>query len=331
MVISTSLTNRINNVINVELDLMKKKLIDLDFEDDYINDLAKEVTSTSSQGKLLRPMLTLLIGHMAKEIDEKISSNLINVSVAIELLHTASLIHDDIVDNATQRRGKESFNYVYGNDMAVMMGDMIFAKAGMFVFDTSNVEVMNKFASTIVDLSMGQLLEMKSRNNIKQSQENYLYRIRKKTASLFETSTWAGSALANMTKIENDKLGKFGMNLGLAFQIFDDIKDFTDLNEKTNKSGKNIGLDINNGILTLPVILSLENNPEANPFYKLIKSNDEINVKDLSTYLMHEGFINQAISIGNTYIEKAINNLNYFKSAKVTNILFDLTNSIRLI
>jgi geranylgeranyl pyrophosphate synthase len=329
MVISTSLTNRINNVINVELDLMKKKLTELDFEDDYINDLAKEIISTSKQGKLFRPMLTILIGKMSEQMDENISLNIVNLAVAIELLHTASLVHDDIVDNATQRRGKESFNYVYGNHMAVMMGDMIFAKAGMFVFDTFNIEVMNKFGSTIVDLSMGQLLEMKSRNNIKQSKENYLYRIRKKTASLFETATWSGSVLANMNTNANEKLGQFGMNLGHAFQIFDDIRDFTDLNNKINNSGKNIGIDINNGILTLPVILSLENNSESNPFYNAIKSNEEINVNDLGVYLIHEGFIQQASSIGNMYIQKAINNLKHFKSNEIKNILSDLANSIK--
>jgi len=329
MVISTSLTNRINNVINVELDLMKKKLTELDFEDDYINDLAKEIISTSKQGKLLRPMLTILIGKMSEQMDENISLNIVNLAVAIELLHTASLVHDDIVDNATQRRGKESFNHVYGNYMAVMMGDMIFAKAGMFVFDTFNIEVMNKFGSTIVDLSMGQLLEMKSRNNIKQSKENYLYRIRKKTASLFETATWSGSVLANMNTNANEKLGQFGMNLGHAFQIFDDIRDFTDLNNKINNSGKNIGIDINNGILTLPVILSLENNFESNPFYNAIKSNEEINVNDLGVYLIHEGFIQQASSIGNMYIQKAINNLKHFKSNEIKNILSDIANSIK--
>ena len=328
MVISTSLTNRINNVINVELDLMKKKLADLDFEDDYINDLAKEIISTSKQGKLLRSILTILIGKMSEQMDENTSLNIVNLAVAIELLHTASLVHDDIVDNATQRRGKESFNYVYGNDMAVMMGDMIFAKAGMFVFDTFNVEVMNKFGSTIVDLSMGQLLEMKSRNNIKQSKENYLYRIRKKTASLFETATWSGSILANMNTNANEKLGQFGMNLGHAFQIFDDIRDFTDLNNKINNSGKNIGIDINNGILTLPVILSLENNFESNPFYNAIKFNEEINVNDLGIYLIHEGFIQQASSIGNMYIDRAINNLKHFKSNEIKNILLDIANSI---
>ena len=329
MVISTSLTNRINNVINVELDLMKKKLTELDFEDDYINDLAKEIISTSKQGKLFRPMLTILIGKMSEQMDENISLNIVNLAVAIELLHTASLVHDDIVDNATQRRGKESFNYVYGNHMAVMMGDMIFAKAGMFVFDTFNIEVMNKFGSTIVDLSMGQLLEMKSRNNIKQSKENYLYRIRKKTASLFETATWSGSVLANMNINANEKLGQFGMNLGHAFQIFDDIRDFTDLNNKINNSGKNIGVDINNGILTLPVILSLENNSQSNPFYNAIKSNEEINVNDLGVYLIHEGFIQQASSIGNMYIQKAINNLKHFKSNEIKNILSDIANSIK--
>jgi len=329
MVISTSLTNRINNVINVQLDSLKKKLRDLDFEDDYINDLAKEIIATSKQGKLLRPMLTILIGKMSEEMDENTSLNIVNVAVAIELLHTASLVHDDIVDNATQRRGKESFNYVYGNDMAVMMGDMIFAKAGMFVFDTSNVEVMHKFGSTIVDLSMGQLLEMKSRNNIQQSKENYLYRIRKKTSSLFEIATWAGSVLANMNKKDNEQLGQFGMNLGYAFQIFDDIRDFTDLNNKINNSGKNIGIDINNGILTLPVILSLENNFESNPFYNAIKSNEEINVTDLGIYLIHEGFMEQASSIGNRYIEKAINNLKHFQSNEIKNILLDIANSIK--
>ena len=328
MVISTSLTNRINNVTNVELDLMKKKLTELDFEDDYINDLAKEIISTSKQGKLLRSILTILIGKMSEQMDENTSLNIVNLAVAIELLHTASLVHDDIVDNATQRRGKESFNYVYGNDMAVMMGDMIFAKAGMFVFDTFNVEVMNKFGSTIVDLSMGQLLEMKSRNNIKQSKENYLYRIRKKTASLFETATWSGSVLANMNTNANEKLGQFGMNLGHAFQIFDDIRDFTDLNNKINNSGKNIGIDINNGILTLPVILSLENNFESNPFYNAIKFNEEINVNDLGIYLIHEGFIQQASSIGNMYIDRAINNLKHFKSNEIKNILLDIANSI---
>ena len=213
--------------------------------------------------------------------------------------------------------------------MAVMMGDMIFAKAGMFVFDTFNIEVMNKFGSTIVDLSMGQLLEMKSRNNIKQSKENYLYRIRKKTASLFETATWSGSVLANMNTNANEKLGQFGMNLGHAFQIFDDIRDFTDLNNKINNSGKNIGIDINNGILTLPVILSLENNSESNPFYNAIKSNEEINVNDLGVYLIHEGFIQQASSIGNMYIQKAINNLKHFKSNEIKNILSDIANSIK--
>jgi len=309
--------------------LMKKKLTELDFEDDYINDLAKEIISTSKQGKLLRPMLTILIGKMSEQMDENISLNIVNLAVAIELLHTASLVHDDIVDNATQRRGKESFNHVYGNYMAVMMGDMIFAKAGMFVFDTFNIEVMNKFGSTIVDLSMGQLLEMKSRNNIKQSKENYLYRIRKKTASLFETATWSGSVLANMNTNANEKLGQFGMNLGHAFQIFDDIRDFTDLNNKINNSGKNIGIDINNGILTLPVILSLENNFESNPFYNAIKSNEEINVNDLGVYLIHEGFIQQASSIGNMYIQKAINNLKHFKSNEIKNILSDIANSIK--
>ena len=157
---------------------------------------------------------------------------------------------------------------------------------------------------------------------------HYLYRISKKTASLFETSTWAGSALVNMNKKENETLGQFGMNLGYAFQIFDDIRDFTDLNNNISKSGKNIGIDINNGILTLPVILSLENNSQSNPFYKTIKSNELINVKDLGMYLSEKGFIQQATSMGEMYVDRAMNNLKDFESNEIKDILLEIASSI---
>ena len=133
MAISSSLKNDISQLIKDEFNVVKNKLVTIEFDDNYINELVQQVTITSKNGKLLRPILTLLIGNYAPKSNDAIKEKIINMAVAIELLHTASLVHDDIVDNATQRRGQKSFNNIYGNNMAVMMGDIIFAKSATII------------------------------------------------------------------------------------------------------------------------------------------------------------------------------------------------------
>ena len=328
MSLSTPLKNSINQIIANEFGLVKNKLINIDFNDQYITKLVKEVTSTSKNGKLLRPILTLLIGKLAPSYNDIIKSNIVNMSIAIELLHTASLIHDDIVDNATYRRGEKSFNNLYGNDMAVMMGDIIFAKSAMYVCETKNIEVVNKFANTIIDLSMGQLHEMNSRNDLSQDKNNYFYRIEKKTASLFETATWSGGELAGFDQNHSDMLKNFGKNLGYAFQIFDDIKDFTEL-ESQNISGKNVGLDISNGIFTLPIILSFEQDRKNNPVNLYNLKNKAININQLRIYLSDNDFITKSVEIGNEYINKAKTSLAPFEFIELKNILYKIADSIK--
>ena len=328
MPISIPLKNSINKLIASEFELVKNKLLDIDFDDQYITKLVKEVTSTSKNGKLLRPILTLLIGKLSPSYNDTVKSSIVNMSIAIELLHTASLIHDDIVDNATHRRGEKSFNNLYGNDMAVMMGDIIFAKSAMYVCETKNIDVVNKFANTIVDLSMGQLHEMNSRNDLTQDKTKYFYRIEKKTASLFETATWAGGELAGFDKNHSDMLKNYGKNLGYAFQIFDDIKDFTEL-EKNNRSGKNVGLDISNGIFTLPIILSFEQDRKNNPVYLYNLKNKKININQLRIYLNDKGFITKSLEIGNEYINKSKISLATFESVELKNILYKVADSIK--
>ena len=323
MGISSSLKHDINNLIKNELELVKNNLISIDFNDDYINNLVNEVTITSQKGKLLRPILTLLIGNFSPNNNSLIKERIINMAVAIELLHTASLVHDDIVDNATHRRGEKSFNNNHGDDMAVMMGDILFAKSATFVCDTNNIDVVNKFANTIVDLSTGQLLEMQSRNNYSQTQKEYLYRIRKKTSSLFETAAWSGGVLSEFENSHCDMLKVYGENLGYAFQIFDDIKDFSET-ENYSITGKNPGIDIANGIFTLPVIISL-NDKKNNPF---LTSDDQINMKNAKKFLDLNGYMKQSMDIGNEYIFSAKNSLKLFPDSELKYLLCEIADSI---
>ena len=323
MAISSSLKNDISQLIKDEFNLVKNKLVTIEFDDNYINELVQQVTITSKNGKLLRPILTLLIGNFAPKSNDAIKEKIINMAVAIELLHTASLVHDDIVDNATQRRGQKSFNNIYGNNMAVMMGDIIFAKSATFVCDTKNIDVVNKFANTIVDLSMGQLLEMESRNNHYQTKDQYFYRIRKKTASLFETAVWSGAILSEFNDSDCNMLKNYGELLGYAFQIFDDIKDFTEIDKKSN-DGKNPGIDIQNGIFTLPVILSFDEK-NNNPF---IDIGSNVDMHQTKEYLDSNGYLKESIEIGNKYIQNAKKSLEQFHDTELKLLLCKIADSI---
>lgn len=323
MAISSSLKNDISKFIKAEFNVVKNKLITIEFDDKYINELVQQVTITSQNGKLLRPILTLLIGQFSLDPNNSIKERIINMAVAIELLHTASLVHDDIVDNATQRRGQKSFNNIYGNNMAVMMGDIIFAKSATFVCETKNIDVVNKFANTIVDLSMGQLLEMESRNSHFQNKDQYFYRIRKKTASLFETAVWSGGILSEFDDDQCNMLKNYGELLGYAFQIFDDIKDFTEIDKKTN-NGKNPGIDIQNGIFTLPVILSF-NDKINNPF---IGIDGHIDMHQAKDYLDTNGYLKESNEIGNKYIQNAKKSLDKFPDNQLKQLLCNIADSI---
>ena len=323
MAISSSLKNDISKFIKAEFNVVKNKLITIEFDDKYINELVQQVTITSQNGKLLRPILTLLIGQFSPDPNNSIKERIINMAVAIELLHTASLVHDDIVDNATQRRGQKSFNNIYGNNMAVMMGDIIFAKSATFVCETKNIDVVNKFANTIVDLSMGQLLEMESRNSHFQNKDQYFYRIRKKTASLFETAVWSGGILSEFDDDQCNMLKNYGELLGYAFQIFDDIKDFTEIDKKTN-NGKNPGIDIQNGIFTLPVILSF-NDKINNPF---IGIDGHIDMHQAKDYLDTNGYLKESNEIGNKYIQNAKKSLDKFPDNQLKQLLCKIADSI---
>ena len=202
-------------------------------------------------GKRMRPMLILL---MAKNYG-KVSMVTQHAAVGLELLHTASLVHDDVVDESEERRGQASVNATYNNKVAVLVGDFILSTALLHVSKTGNQRIVEYLAELGRTLAAGEILQLTNIQNQEISEEVYYQIIKNKTAALFEACAAIGALSADASEEEVLKAGKFGQDLGIMFQIRDDIFDYYDSKE----IGKPTGNDMAEGKLTLPVIYALNN------------------------------------------------------------------------
>ena len=202
-------------------------------------------------GKQMRPMLTLL---MAKNYG-LVSDSTLHSAVALELLHTASLTHDDVVDESNERRGQSSLNAAFNNKVAVLVGDYILSTCLLNASCTGNQKIIQVLSNLGRTLAAGELLQLQNVNNKEISEEAYYQVIDKKTASLFEACAGIGALSVGASDIDVQAAKKFGHNLGMIFQIRDDIFDYFDSKE----IGKPTGNDMTEGKLTLPVIYALNN------------------------------------------------------------------------
>ena len=202
-------------------------------------------------GKRMRPLLMLL---MAKNYGE-VSMVTQHSAVGLELLHTASLVHDDVVDESGERRGQASVNATYNNKVAVLIGDFILSTALLHVSYTNNQHIVQNLAELGRTLAAGEILQLSNIQNQEISEDVYYQVIRQKTAALFESCAAIGALSAGASDEEVKKAGLFGQNLGIMFQIRDDIFDYFDSKE----IGKPTGNDMTEGKLTLPVIYALNN------------------------------------------------------------------------
>jgi len=205
-------------------------------------------------GKRVRPTLGLLIGNMLDAPLEK----LVTLGAAVELLHTATLVHDDLIDGSLLRRGTPTLNARWSPPATVLTGDFLFARAAKLAADTDHLALMKLFSETLATIVNGELTQMfTSRGLI--SRENYYKRIYAKTASLFEMTARASSMVSPAGEETNEAMRDFGYQIGMAFQIVDDILDF---NGDQNAVGKPLGSDLLNGLVTLPAIYFAEINPD---------------------------------------------------------------------
>ena len=222
----------------------------------------------NSGGKRVRPALTLL----ASEFYPHDRTNPITMAAAVELLHLATLIHDDTVDNSDLRRGRATVSNIWGKHVAVLFGDYVFAASATFVCDTQNVRAIRRFSETIMELASGEIVEFFNCYNPDQVRESYNDRIYRKTASLFCTAAETGALLGGAPEPQVQALRNYAYNIGMAFQMVDDL---LDIQGNAEELGKPVGNDLAQGVLTLPTIMLLERFPEDNPIQALFRQNSE--------------------------------------------------------
>ena len=229
-----------------------------------INDIGKHLINAS--GKRLRPLLTLA---MAAQFNDS-SKNPIILAAAVEFIHTATLLHDDVVDESNLRRGKKTANIIWGNEFSVLAGDFLFAQSFELMVETKSINALSSLASAACKITQGEFQQMQIANKPETSLEDYFEVIGKKTAELFGASCKSGVIVAGGNIEQQIAAYDYGFNLGLAFQIIDDLMDF---NNFSYKMGKNIGDDFKLGKTTLPIILAWEksNNIEKKFWIKTIK------------------------------------------------------------
>lgn len=258
-----------------------------------------------AKGKRMRPGLVLLAGSFG---DYELN-RLVPLGAAIELLHTASLVHDDVVDGADSRRGRPTANSVWDNALTVLLGDYMFANAAEMVTRTGSLPVTRLFALALMKMTSGELDQDAAAFDVGKDIQNYLARIGGKTASLFTTAAEGGAVLGNCPEAQVDALRVYGYSLGMAFQIVDDILDFTG---DEALMGKPVGSDLREGTVTLPGLLLIEKFPKDNPIKRffLAKRDRESRLEDAIAMIREAGVLETSMDMARDYVRRANDAIN---------------------
>ena len=274
-------------------------------------------------GKRLRALLTL---GTAKLCGYTKGSRDVNLAACVELIHSATLMHDDVIDEGVVRRGKETLNKVWNNHSSVLVGDYLLSRCFEMMVEDGNIEVLKLLSSTSSKIAQGEVLQLQHKGEVDMLEETYLKIISAKTAELFAAATKVGAILSNSNKKEKDALEFYGRNLGLTFQIADDTLDY---NAELKLFGKKIGQDFFEGKITLPIILLYqkleieEKNNLINMFSKDTRDKDDLD-KTIASINKHK-IINECYQKAQHYINLASNSLSVFEDTKEKEILKNLT------
>lgn len=274
-------------------------------------------------GKRMRPALALLAARYRNYNLEL----LVPLAASVELLHTATLVHDDVIDVAASRRGRPTANSLYDNAASVMLGDFMFAHAADLVARTGNVRVIRLFARTLMHMAAGELDQDVSAFDWSRSVRDYLRRIGGKTASLIATACEGGAIISGAPEDWIEALRDYGQNLGMAFQIVDDLLDFTG-NEA--QMGKPVGSDLMQGTLTLPSLLLMEASPRDNPIKRLFQSRrgSKLRLEVAVRAVLESGAIARSREVADGYGKQALAALNRLPPNETTHTLIELVDYV---
>jgi octaprenyl-diphosphate synthase len=272
-----------------------------------------------ARGKRLRPALVLLTGNLG---DYNLNK-LVPLGAAIELLHTASLVHDDVVDGAMSRRGRPTTNAVFDNAITVLLGDYMFANAAEMVTRTGSLSVTRLFALALMKMTSGELDQDAAAFDMGKDVQQYLWRIGGKTAALIANATEGGAVLGGLDEKTVEALRTYGYSLGMAFQIVDDILDYTGDEELM---GKPVGSDLLEGTVTLPGLLFLERYPRNNPIKRFFTARRErhLRLQEAIGAILASDVIEASMDIARDYIRRANAALDVLPASDAKDCLADL-------
>jgi len=274
-------------------------------------------------GKRLRALLTL---GSAKLCGYSKGGRDINLAACVELIHGATLMHDDVIDDGDIRRGKKTPNAIWGNQSSILVGDYLLSRCFEMMVEDGNLEVLKLLSSTSSQIAQGEVLQLQHKGEVDMLEETYLKIISSKTAALFAAATKVGAILSDKKSKEKDALDFYGKNLGLTFQIADDTLDY---NSELKLFGKKIGKDFFEGKITLPIILlfqkvnALEKQQIESFFKQHIRSDSDLSY--ILNLIKKYNIINECYKKAEYFINLASNSLSVFKDSEEKKVLENLT------
>lgn len=275
----------------------------------------------ASGGKRLRPLLTLASAKLCGYEGERH----IKLAACVEFIHTATLLHDDVVDESQLRRGAASANAVFGNKPSVLVGDFLFARAFQLMVEDGSLEVLRILCGASATIAEGEVLQLTTQNDLTTSEDRYFQVIRGKTAALFAAACETGAVIAGRSAAECAALAQFGMDLGMAFQLVDDALDYA---ADQDELGKAVGDDFREGKLTYPVLLAIADaTPEEKTFWTRTIEHNEQQDSDLATALtliQRHNTIARTLTRADAFIASATAALAIFPDSDMRTTLTDV-------
>ena len=287
------------------------------FEEKFSNSMISDVPLLNRithyvvkrKGKQMRPMFVFLTAKMMSD-STLINEKVYRAASIIELIHTATLIHDDVVDSSDKRRGFFSLNALWKNKIAVLVGDFLLSKGMLLCIDNDDFDLLKIISKSVKDMSQGELLQIEKARRLDIDEKTYFKIITKKTASLIASCCALGASASNSSKSQINKFYELGEKIGIAFQLKDDLFDYGN-----RKIGKPTGIDIKEKKLTLPLIYALNNSSESKKKWLInyVKNSNDYVIKDIISYVTEMGGIDYTQKKINEYYNSAVEDLKYFE------------------
>ena len=269
-------------------------------------------------GKRIRPLLTLA----STAIHNGDMSRAHLLAACVEFIHTATLLHDDVVDESDERRGQATANEVFGNQASVLVGDFLFSRSFQMMVDDGNLDILRILSDASAIIAQGEGLQLSSANNIETSMDDYMAIIKAKTAALFAAACEVGPVIAGGHTGQAEAMAEYGLNLGIAFQIVDDVLDYS-ANQK--KLGKTVGDDFREGKITAPVLYALEKaDAEEQEFWTRVINANQKNDDDLDhaiALMRKHKALEQSMGLAQDYADKALESISIAPDGELKDLL----------